>query len=115
MSRWRRRRSPTSMNRSRGRCPTVSSRLPEPVTAADVEMRGYVRKSDFMDLLGRRFTTLDRDNEGFPAPGQAAEDAGSASSWNTLAAGGANTASPTLATETAALARATAGQNQHRT
>ena len=38
---------------------------PEPVTAADVEMRGYVRKPDYMALMGRRFSVLDPGNVGF--------------------------------------------------
>jgi hypothetical protein len=38
---------------------------PEPVTAADLEFRGLIRKSDFTKLADAHFTTLDRDGAGF--------------------------------------------------
>ncbi len=38
---------------------------PEPVTAADVDMRGFVKKPEFLALADRHFTELDGDDRGY--------------------------------------------------
>jgi hypothetical protein len=38
---------------------------PEPLTAADFDFNGFIRKANFLKLADAHFTTLDHDNDGF--------------------------------------------------
>jgi hypothetical protein len=39
--------------------------VPEPITSADTDFNGIIRKVNFLKLADRRFTTLDTENRGF--------------------------------------------------
>jgi hypothetical protein len=48
-----------------GAAPYTLIDTPEPITAADTDFRGVIRKADFLALAGRRFTTLDSRGQGY--------------------------------------------------
>jgi hypothetical protein len=57
---------PHSIDESRnGASPFSFFDQPEPVTAADVEFSGYIRKKNFLRLAGVHFQTLDHKQQGY--------------------------------------------------
>jgi hypothetical protein len=48
-----------------GAAPYSFFQSPEPVTAADVDFKGFVFKANFLKLADRHFARLDADNQGF--------------------------------------------------
>ncbi|MBV9509015.1 MAG: hypothetical protein JO303_01885 [Caulobacteraceae bacterium] len=48
-----------------GAGPYELQEIPEPITAADTEFNGIIRKADFLALADRRFTALDLEGKGF--------------------------------------------------
>ena len=48
-----------------GAAPFSFLEVPEPLAAADAEFRGFILKDNYLKVAGRRFNTLDHDNDGF--------------------------------------------------
>jgi hypothetical protein len=48
-----------------GAAPFSLLNVPEPLTAADVDFSGVIKKANFLKVADRRFNTLDRNQDGF--------------------------------------------------